>query len=91
LGRDDDSENMPELLDANNERVCSFGNAARYYPTEGDPPSDANGEVIAAAPEMLELLRLIDDSSGYEDLPQGWMDKRNALLKRIDGGSSTDS
>ena len=34
--------------------VCWFGNGTTYYPTEGCPPSEANGRLMAAAPDLLE-------------------------------------
>lgn len=39
--------------------VCWFGDAAQYYPTEGDEPSDADKRAIAQVPAMLELVRSV--------------------------------
>lgn len=36
--------------------ICEFGHNAQYYPSEGRPPNDADGNLIAAAPDMYEAL-----------------------------------
>lgn len=51
-----DSEDMPALFADDGSLVCWFGNATEYYPTEGTPPNEANAHLIAAAPELYEVL-----------------------------------
>ena len=65
----DDSEDMPILVDANNEKVCDFGNCTTYYPIEGTPPNDENSKLIEAAPELLEALKAM--LSRFEDTDTG--------------------
>jgi hypothetical protein len=60
-----DADDMPHLLDANGDEVCSFGYSTDYYPSEGVPPGDADRALIADAPLMLQLLReAADDCDG---------------------------
>jgi hypothetical protein len=44
---------MPELLGADDQTVCHFGDREQYYPTEGSAPGDADAALIAAAPRLL--------------------------------------
>jgi hypothetical protein len=44
---------MPELLGADDQTVCSFGDREQYYSTEGSAPGDADAALIAAAPRLL--------------------------------------
>src|SRR5688572_16168182 len=43
--------------------VCSFGDCATYYPTEGCPPSEADARLIAAAPDLLAALSDLREST----------------------------
>ena len=36
---------------------CSFGDSTTYYPTEGEPPNDADIALIEAAPDLLDALK----------------------------------
>lgn len=47
---------MGAFFGADGRRVCWFGDAEQYYPTQGEPPSEADAHLIAAAPEMKEAL-----------------------------------
>lgn len=47
---------MGGFIGADGKVVCWFGDAEDYYPTEGEPPSDADKALIASAPELLEAL-----------------------------------
>lgn len=44
------------------QRVCWFGDAEQYYPSQGEPPSDADARLIAAAPDLLDALREARDA-----------------------------
>lgn len=59
--------------------VCSFGDSTQYYPTEGCPPDEGDGEFLIRAvnahddlvsalnnPALLELLGNIEDSGSPE-------------------------
>jgi len=71
-----DCGNLPALRAANGETICHFGDDTDYYPTEGNPPSEADARLIAAAPELRAALeelyalvrgespRLLDEDSG---------------------------
>ena len=37
--------------------VCDFGNDTMYYPNSGNPPSEADSWLIAAAPDLLAALQ----------------------------------
>lgn len=52
--------NMPSLRSTTCE-VCNFGDDGPYYPVEGEPPSEADMRLIAAAPDLLEALWLCFD------------------------------
>jgi hypothetical protein len=76
---DPDGEgSLPELVAPENISVCWFGVNAQYYPVEGRPPNEANARLIAAAPEMYELLQ-------YATVPYDQQGRLIALLARIDG------
>jgi hypothetical protein len=53
-GRND----MP-ILTSDAGRVCHFGNNRSYYPNEGDPPEEPDAQLIAAAPDLLEAVKLV--------------------------------
>ncbi len=79
---------LPELVDANGDRVCWFGDGKQYYATEGEALEGAAKELIRAAPEMAALL---DEAADYEvrgfrdyDWQPEWFAKVAALLARID-------
>ena len=48
---------LPALVSVHGPVVCWFGDAERYYPSEGHPPHEADARLIAAAPELLAELR----------------------------------
>jgi len=48
---------MGSIVGSNGETICWFGDSERYYPSEGEPPNDADLALILAAPDMLRSLR----------------------------------
>lgn len=62
-----DDNDMGGIRTADHKWVCDFGNGTHYYPTEGTPPSVADGALMAAAPEMLHALYEVDNASDYMD------------------------
>jgi hypothetical protein len=56
-----DGNEMPKLI-AGDKEVCNFGDDTTYYPSEGEPPNDADASLIAAAPELLEALEWCADT-----------------------------
>lgn len=46
------------------QRVLWFGNSETYYPTEGEEPNQYDARLIAAAPDLLELVKLVHGSFG---------------------------
>ena len=56
---------MGGIMGPDGEWVCHFGDYETYYPTAGDPPSDADRALMLAAPDLLSALReLVYQRSG---------------------------
>lgn len=70
-----DITNLMGFVNSEGKRVCWFGDATNYYPTEGDEPSEDDANLIAAAPDLLEaLLGFVSmkcETAGVEDLEGG--------------------
>jgi hypothetical protein len=49
----EDEDDMSYLTSASGQ-ICSFGKFGEYYPQCGDEPCEADRNLIAAAPELLE-------------------------------------
>jgi hypothetical protein len=47
-------DTMPKIVGANGEKVCDFGDATQYYPTEGDPPVPADRYLMIASPDLFD-------------------------------------
>ena len=45
--------------------ICNFGDNSKYYPTEGVEPDDYDKKLIAAAPEMFEMLKELKNRLEY--------------------------
>jgi len=83
---DQKGDELPKLVDARGETVCSFGEATQFYPVEGTPPKEADAALIAAAPEMAKALRcLLDEWELLGDTTSVAIQRARALLARIDG------
>lgn len=50
--------NMPHLISGEEYVVLDLGDNTEYYPTEGTPPSDADADLICAAPDLLAACKL---------------------------------
>ena len=72
---------LPVLLDASDQVVCGFGNAAQYYPTEGLPPNVADARLIEKAPQLLAMLK-----RAAEDR-EPWHWDAVALIREIEEGT----
>ncbi len=53
------SANLPILFGSGDVEVCNFGTTETYYPESGCEPEEPDMILIAAAPEMLEVLETI--------------------------------
>lgn len=51
-----DTENLPALVSEEG-LVCWFGNETGYYPAEGIPPKEDDMKIMAAAPELYEIVK----------------------------------
>lgn len=81
----DDCE-MPKLK-SGNALVMNFGNCEQYYPTEGTPPNEHDAHLIAAAPEMYEMLQSLLDAQGTIHHPTTRV-TINRLLSKARGESN---
>lgn len=57
-----------ELIAIENEScdlVCDFGDAEKYYPTQGTEPNNEDLKAILAVPEMLEVVKTAQRVSDY--------------------------
>lgn len=69
------TEDLPYIENDKGVEVLSFGNAERYYPTQGTPPSPADAAIIvrcvnshdALVNEFLSIEMDIDSVNGGED------------------------
>lgn len=62
--------------------VCDFGDDTQYYPTEGEPPNEANAHLIAAAPDLYDALEALLVTKAPDFIPSRlWDDARAALAK----------
>jgi hypothetical protein len=85
--KDGEEEDMPELV-APTGRVCWFGNDTQYYPTAGEPPSEADCRLIAAAPDLLQALRdLVDVMTGRMEGETVALHNALAALMKADGAA----
>lgn len=50
------SNELPELQNEYNQKICGFGNNYDYYPTEGTPPNKYDALLIQKSPELLKML-----------------------------------
>ncbi len=83
-------DDQPALMDASGERVCWFGDSTQYYPTAGEPPSQADARLIEAAPELLAALRIAVHSFDVlwatgAILQPSLVDQWRDLVRRIEG------
>jgi len=62
--------------------ICWFGDDTTYYPTEGDPPNDANARLMAAAPDLLNMLEIAVSYAGPTD---GWVSDARAAIAKAKG------
>lgn len=69
------------LVAGDGTEVCDFGGGIKYEESAGTEPNEADARLIAAAPEMLELLREIEADFTNSDRRA----EARALIKRIDG------
>ena len=59
--------------------VLNLGDGTDYYPTAGTMPKEANARLIAAAPELLEAIKLLLSSS--HDYQTGIAEAEAAIAK----------
>lgn len=80
-----DITNLMGFVNSEGKRVCWFGDATNYYPTEGDEPSEDDANLIAAAPELLdcliELRQWISQEIAHPNSPCGRAD--TAIAKAL--------
>jgi len=69
--------------------------ATAYWPdTNADEEIEANAHLIAAAPEMLNMLIELQESAQYwseYDVPVGIVDRLNAVINKAKGDSRGES
>jgi hypothetical protein len=76
---------MPRLIGKDGEEVCNFGDAERYYPTEGSPPNEYDARLIAAAPELLAALQAVAYSTFYVPCIGAVRDQIDAAIAKATG------
>lgn len=57
-------------------RVCWFGSSTQYYPSEGEPPTDADGKLMAAAPMLAAVVAKLVEAG---ETPTLWEEAVAAL------------
>ena len=72
------------------EVVCWFGNGTTYYPSEGSPPSEANGRLMASAPELLAALKDVvgwvpGSSAFFTDGSSAAVERARAAIAKAEG------
>lgn len=62
--------------------ICNFGDDTCYYPTEGVEPNEYDKQLIACAPEMLQMLDELIYAFDKENL-NGYQEERIEEAKQL--------
>lgn len=73
----------PGPWEAEGAKVCRKGRALANV-SGGARVAKANARLMAAAPELYELIVAVRDSCSTRDEQGAWIDRAEALLARID-------
>ena len=89
---DDGKDTEQPKLMAPSGKVCDFGDREQYYPTAGQPPSDADASLIAESPVLLavveEAIRLYGKPGGPWNVPSdpgGWIARAQDAVAKARG------
>lgn len=82
---DSDSEYLKDCVRA----VCTIRAAKHTYPCEMSAEQQANAHLIAAAPELLDLLQVLlldpERIAGFRHTDGTWMDRARAAIAKAEG------
>lgn len=65
-----DTDDMGGFYGPRGEQVCHFGDCTTYYPSNGEPPSEADARLMAAAPELLAFAQAYVNT--FPESPVTW-------------------
>ena len=83
------------ILGANGETVCHFGDSTQYYPSEGDPPSDADLALwffaVNALPALLDVAEAAEKYRAAERLHGEGPTTPGRRTDRVEAGRVLDA